>query len=191
MRLRLAGLLVLTLQAASCAEPPTKEHDQAEGAISAARAAEAHIYAPEAMQAAEAALRQYDDAVALGDYRQALGHAITARDQAHEAAKQASNEKAAARSRAEKLIVELEGLIKTAGARLAGSAGPRPSAQAAERLRAALRGAPQALQEARSLAANQSFRAAVDRLAPIVEAFRKNLAPPEATAGRRGRQRGA
>ena len=69
--------------------------------MAAARAADAAIYAPEGLQAAEAALQKYDEAVAQRDYRQALNLAIEARDKAYEAAKQAGDAKAAARSQAE------------------------------------------------------------------------------------------
>lgn len=184
---RLASVLVGALLLTSCSEPPTKERDQAEGALAAARAADAAIYAPSTLAAAEAALKKYADAVAEHDYRQALGHAIDARDLAYEAAKQASNEKAATRSRAEKLIVELEALMRTANTRLLGIQGPRPAAQAADRLRNALRNAPKILQEARELMGRQDFRGAADRLLPVAEAFRRDLGLPDPGAGRRGR----
>lgn len=184
---RLACVLTGALLLTSCSEPPTKERDQAEGALTAARAADAATYAPTALQAAEASLKKYDDAVAQRDYRQALGHAIDARDLAYEAVKQASNEKAAARSLAEKLINEADTLMRTANGRLLGIAPPRPSAQAAERLRNALRTAPKTLQEARALVVKQEFRAAIERVTPVVEEFRRDLGLTDAGAGRRGR----
>jgi hypothetical protein len=187
---RLACVLIGALLLTSCSSPPTKEREQAESALTAARAAEAALYAPAALQAADAALKKYDDAVAQRDYRQALGHAIDARDLAFDAAKQAGVEKTAARSSAEKLILEVESQMKAANARLIGLSGPRPSAQAAERLRASLRTAPKALQEARAMMLRQDFRGAAAHVTPLAEAFRRDLGPPESSPGRRGRRSG-
>ncbi len=173
--------------AGACAEPPTKERHQADGALAAARAAEAATYAPAPFQAAEEALQHYDEAVARGDYRLALNYAIDARDRAFEAAKQASNGKAAARSQAERLATELEVLLKRAEARLAGSAGPRPSAPSAERLRAVTKSGPGLLQEARTRLGKQDYRGTITLLTPPVETLRRELASPPAAPTRRGR----
>ena len=172
---------------AGCAEPPAKEHQQAEAAIASARAADAAIYAPDGLQAAEAALQKYDEAVAQRDYRQALNFALDARDRAYEAAKQAGEAKTAARTQAGKLADEVDALSKLATARLAGTSGPRPSPQAAERLRAALKTAGTALQEARTLIDRQDFRGAVVRLTPAAEALRRDLPQASPAPGRRGR----
>ena len=88
----------------ACSEPPHKEHQQAETAVASARAADAAIYAPEGLQAAEAALLKYDESVAQRDYRQALNLAIEARDKAYEAAQQAGEAKNSARNEANRLI---------------------------------------------------------------------------------------
>jgi hypothetical protein len=79
--------------------------------------------------------------------------------------------------------------MKTANARLTGTGapGPRLSSQAAERLRAALRSAPVALQEARARIDQQDYRGAVLRLTPVIEAFQRELSASDAAAGRRGR----
>jgi hypothetical protein len=180
------SLLIALALAAACSEPPDKERHQAEGALSAARAADAATYAPTELQAAEAALQKYDDAVAQRDYRQALNYALTAQDHAYQAAKTASNEKAAARSRAEKLIADLERLSGIASARVAGTTGPRPTAASAERLRALLKAAPHALQEAGTLVQRQDFRGAALRLTTVVEGFQRELG--DADTGRRGRE---
>jgi hypothetical protein len=171
----------------SCSEPPIKERHQAEGALAAARAADAAIYAPEPLQAAEAALVKYDEAVARRDYRQALSFAIDARDRAYEAAKLASNEKAAARSRAEKLTADVEALVKVANARLAGTTGPKLAPAAADRVRTTLRNATSVLQETRALVLRQDYRGAALRLSPIADEFRRELGVNEPAAGRRGR----
>jgi hypothetical protein len=157
----------------ACAEPPTKERHQADGALAAARAAEAAVYAPVPFQAAEQALKHYDDAVKGGDYRLALNYAIDARDRAYEAAKLAGNEKAAARSQAERLATEFELLLKRAEARLAGTAGPRPTGQTAERLRGTVRSAPGLLQEARTRLGKQDYRGTIKLLTQPVEMLRR------------------
>jgi hypothetical protein len=183
---RLAGAVVIAACIAACSEPPLKERHQAEGALAAARAADAEIYAADQLRAAEAALEKYDSAVAQHDYRQALNYALDARDRAYDAAKEAGNEKAALRSQAELLLSDLESLTKTGNARLAGTAGARPTGAAAERLRSALHAAPAALQEARSLLEHRDYRGAVNRLTPVVAAFRRELEPAGGPA-RRGR----
>jgi len=85
----------------ACAAPPDKELHQAEGAIAAAKTADAERYAPDELRAAETALHNYDAAVAARDYRQALRLAMDAQVSASEAAKRAGDEKALARSHAE------------------------------------------------------------------------------------------
>ena len=152
--------------------------------MASARAAEAAIYSPEGLQAAEAALQKYDESVAQRDYRQALNLAIEARDKAYDAAKQASDAKTAAKNQADRLIAEIDSLTATANARLAGTATPRPNAQAADRMRAAVKAAATAVQEARSLIERQDYRGAILRLTPAAEALRREVPP---NPGRRGR----
>jgi hypothetical protein len=183
---RFASVLLLTALTLACSEPPTKEFHQAQGAVAAARAADAAVYAADQLKAAEDALQKYDAAVAQHDYRAALSDALDARDRAYAAAKQASDEKAAARGHAETLVAQLDSLTKTARARLSGTAGPRLSSQAAQRLRDALRTASPALQEARSRLDKQDYRSAIAGLEPIVQTLQRELQPP-ATGRRRGR----
>ena len=187
MSRRLVVALVITLFVAACSDPPVKERNQAEGALAAARAADAGTYAPDELKASEDALRKYDDAVAQRDYRQALNAALDARDRAYEAAKQASNAKAAARSESERLLADLGTLTNAANSRLAGASGPRPVGPAADRLRAALRVAGPALQEARTLVDAKDYRGAIGKLTPAVDALRKEMPPADATGRRRGR----
>jgi hypothetical protein len=180
-----AGLIVLALCGA-CAEPPTKERHQADGAVAAAKAADAATYAPASLQAAEDALRRYDEAVAQGDYRLALNYAIDARDRAFEAAKQASNDKAAARSQAERLATEFEVLLKRADARVA-SAGPKAGGPSVERLRPIAKSGPALLQEARALLGKQDYRGTIKLLTPPVEVLRKEFPAASSAPTRRGR----
>lgn len=187
---RLALASVVVLLTCACSEPPTKERQQAEAGLVAARAAEAATYAPADLQAAEAALQKYDEAVAQRDYRQALNLAQEARDRAYDATTHATSEKTAARGLAEKLVAELDALSKAASARLAGAGppGPRLTSQAAERLRAALRAAPGVLQEARALLDQRDYRGATLRLTPAVEALRREIPVSETAPARRGRR---
>jgi hypothetical protein len=179
-------LIVAALAAATVhwSTPPDKERHQAEGALAAARAADAGIYAPAELKAAEAALAQYDAAVAARDYRQALGLALAARDGAYDAVRRASNEKAAARGQATELVTELETLTKAAQARLGGASGPRPTGAAAERLRAALRPAASALQEARTRLDRQDYRGTIASVRPVLDLLRKAMPGNAAPATR-------
>ena len=183
MRAR-AVLWVVLLLASACSDPPTKERDRAEGALAAARAADAAIYAPEEMNAAIAALQKYDAAVAQRDYRLALSLALDAFNGANDAAKRAGNEKAAARSRAEALAAELDALLKTAAARLAGTAMPRLTGPTADRVRQHLPTATAALQEARTRIGASDYRGAAALIAPIVEQFRADLGGGTIAGGR-------
>ncbi len=183
---RFALAAVVLAFAAGCSEPPTKEHEQAEAAVAAARAANAATYAPDDLQAAEADLLKYDEAVAQRDYRQALNLAIEARDRAYEAARTATTARDAAEAQATRLADEVDRLLKTAASRLDGTATPRVTGTAAERLRASVRSATQALQEARTLIDRRDFRGAIVRLTPAVEALRREL-PSTSAPGRRGR----
>jgi cysteinyl-tRNA synthetase len=119
---RLAVLLCTTLLCAACSEPPSKEMNRAQGAVDTAKAAGAEQYAPESFAAASAALKQSYDAVDQRDYRLALSQALDAFDRAQEAAKQAADGKAKARSDAETAInatsaalQRLEATVKEAG----------------------------------------------------------------------------
>jgi hypothetical protein len=97
----------------ACSAPPDQERHQAEGAIAAARAAGAATYAPQTLAIAESALDGYSAAVQQRDYREALRLALEARDTAFLATRAAGDEKAAQRSRAERLMAEAAPLINT------------------------------------------------------------------------------
>jgi hypothetical protein len=170
---------------AGCSNPPTKEHDQAVAALATARTADAAAYAPDELQAADAALAKYADAVAQRDYRQALSDAIDARDRAFEAARQAASLKAAARTQLQQAISDLDTALKAASARLALGSGAHLTVPAAERLRDAVRDATPALQEARTAFDLEKFRDGLGRLQPVADELRKASAPAE--PGRRGR----
>ena len=122
-RAYLACLLVVL--ATACTSPPNKEMDQAQGAIDAARAAGADRYAPTEFAAATTALKNATDAVAQGDYRLALNHAIDSREQAQNAARVAADTRAKVRGEVERSIAEVNALITQVNAWIASPAAAR------------------------------------------------------------------
>ena len=122
-RAYLACLLVVL--ATACTSPPNKEMDQAQGAIDAARAAGADRYAPTEFSAATTALKNATDAVAQGDYRLALNHAIDSREQAQNAARVAADTRAKVRGEVERSIAEVNALITQVNAWIASPAAAR------------------------------------------------------------------
>jgi chromosome segregation ATPase len=182
MRRRLACCFLIVLAAARCSGPPVKERQEAQTAVEAARSAGAATYDSEDLQAADASLKRYDDAVAQRDYRQALNEALEARERADEATKQANAAKAELRTQADKLTTQLQTLIKTANSRLAG---PGSRGTAAERLRSALRTANTALQDSRSRREAEDYRATVDALTRGVSALQRELPASEPPAVKR------
>lgn len=103
---------------AACAEPPSKEMNQAQGAIDAARAAGADQYAPTEFTAAVDGLKKSEEAAAQHDYRLALNYAIDSRSRAQEAAKGAVEARAKARGDAERAVAEANTLLGQAVDRL-------------------------------------------------------------------------
>jgi len=103
-RVLAALVFVLSLVTMACGDPPEKEMQQAQGAIDAARAAGADRYAQDEFAAAQTALQKAKDAVADRDYRLALNHALDSREQAQNAAKDAADHKAAARTDADRAV---------------------------------------------------------------------------------------
>jgi len=119
----LACLLIVL--ATACTSPPNKEMDQAQGAIDAARAAGADRYAPTEFAAATTALKNATDAVAQGDYRLALNHAIDSREQAQNAARVAADTRAKVRGDVERSMAEVKALITQVNAWIASPAATR------------------------------------------------------------------
>jgi hypothetical protein len=116
---------LLLVLAAACTSPPNKEMDQAQGAIDAARAAGADRYAPTEYAAATTALKDASDAVAQGDYRLALNHAIDSREQAQNAARVAADTRAKVRGDTERSLAEVNALMTQVNAWIASPAAAR------------------------------------------------------------------
>jgi hypothetical protein len=112
-----AWLGVLLLFTA-CATPPTREMDQAQGAIDAARAAGADRYATEQYNEAVTALENANTAVAQRDYRLALNHALDSRERAQNAAKEAGVQQGVLRSGAERRLGQVTAQLDLARRRL-------------------------------------------------------------------------
>jgi hypothetical protein len=184
---RLVCAVALVAAVVACSEPPTKERDQAQGAMEAARAAGAAVYAPAELKAAEEALAAYDAAVSQGDYRLALSQAIDARESAYAAARRAADEKARVRTEAEQLVAAVEQEIAAIEQRLTGKSGPRPGRPVATRLAATLKTSTPALQKARSQMATENYRDVIDVLTPIRKALAADAATPAPARGRAGR----
>jgi hypothetical protein len=147
---RLAGVLCALLLCTACSQPPQKEIDQAQGAIDAARAAGADRYAADTFTAATTALQQSHDAVAQRDYRLALSRAVDANERALQAAKEAADGKARARSQAEQSVTTAAASVQQLQARLKAADAARVPAKALAPARRVLADAEGALQEARA-----------------------------------------
>ncbi|MGH9161953.1 MAG: DUF4398 domain-containing protein [Vicinamibacteraceae bacterium] len=144
------AFLLATLLASACGEPPSKELHQAQGAIDAARAAGAAEYAPEALEAADDALKRAGDFANQRDYRQALSFALDARERARTAAAQAADAQARARGNAEKAVQALQTRLEHATGLLASAKDARLAARAVRPLAEAVGATEKVLQEARS-----------------------------------------
>jgi hypothetical protein len=152
----LAGAVAMT----ACAEPPTREISQAQGALDAARAAGAESYARTQFQAADAALKRAHDAVAERDYRQALSSALDAREQARTAAREAS----AARARAATdVALSIQATVRGIEAAHKRLAGPGVSRELRARVTPLLAELTGQLQEARSAVASGDYARATER----------------------------
>ena len=142
--------LITALLSAGGAEPPNKEMNQAQGAIETARAAGADRFAADELTAALDALKRSEEAVAAGDYRQALSHALDSRERAQNAAKMAVDGRADARGQAERAIAEVATLLATAKAQMKDPDVLRANERALKAPRSTIAAAEKMLQEARA-----------------------------------------
>ncbi len=149
MRL-LPALLCACLLCGACSAPPQKEIDQAQGAIDAARAAGAEQYATDEFTAATTALQQSQDAVQQRDYRLALSRALDARERAQDAAKQAADGKARARSEAEAGAAQIATALQQLRGRIAAAEAAKVPARDLTAARAAVTEVDASLQKARA-----------------------------------------
>jgi hypothetical protein len=186
--LRRAALLCVLALSAACSPPPQKEIDRAQGAIDAATAAGAKLYASAELTAATTALQQSHYAVDQRDDRLALTKALEASEHAQQAARQAADGKAEARSEVEKTmattstsLVQLRAIMKSEGARV-----PAPAMATARQVTATADGA---MQKARALLKSDQYLEAQDALKGVetrlTEAIRALNDAARPRAGRR------
>jgi hypothetical protein len=190
---RVVVAICMALVATACSEPPQKEIDRAQGAIDAARAAGAEQYASEPFAAAVTAMQETHDAVQQRDYRLALSRVTDANERALEAARQAANGKAKARSEAEASLAGLSRSIRQLDERLKVAESSRLTARETDAARRARKDADRAVQEARAAVANGDYlgaSAAMKGAAESIVAETRTLNDAiDAKAGRGGRRR--
>jgi hypothetical protein len=169
----------------ACGAPPNKEMDQAQGAIDAARAAGADRYATTEYAAATDALKNANDAVAVGDYRLALNYALESREQAQNAARGAADAKARVRGEVERGITEITALIAQARLRLAAAERARVARRLLQQPRAELAAAEAALQKTGEAVGAEDYLAARETLNGVKERVDAALAAINETMARR------
>ena len=191
MSLRLLpACIVVALFVVACAEPPNKEMDQAQGAIDAARAAGADRYASTEYTAATDALKRAQDAVAQGDYRQALNEALDSREHAQNAAREAAETRAQLRGEVERDMAQIAGLIAEANTRLAAASRTRASRRVIDAPRRELAAVNERVQKAGAAMKADDYltaRTALQGVKERIEGAMKALEAPAAQSSRRGR----
>jgi Domain of unknown function (DUF4398) len=170
-RVLLFSILLPASLLIACGEPPNKELHQAQGAIDAARAVGAAVYAPDELKGAVDALTRAQEAVAQRDYRLALNYALDSRERAQAAAKRAADERATARSDAERLLADTTAAIAVATVRLKAAEDADTPAQGTATLRAAIETARRATDDAGNALAKEDYLGARQRLQGVSRAI--------------------
>jgi flagellar hook-basal body complex protein FliE len=161
------------LFASACGEPPTREMDQAQGAIDAARAAGADRYATEEYQAAVDALKQAQDAVEQRDYRLALNHALDSRERAQNAAKETGDNKAIARGDAEHALSDVMAALNDAHTKLKAAETARVPSRTLAEPRQTIADGDTAVQKARALFKDGDYLSVIDMARPVAARLRE------------------
>jgi hypothetical protein len=186
----LCALFALCGAAAGCAEPPTKELDQAQAAIEVAVSAGAERFAATDLGAARTAMVQARDAVGQRDYKLALSHALTSRERAQVATRAANEARAVLKRETQAALADVLALQARAQ-RLIAAAPPGAARVRARRARTAHARLTASVQEARAAveagddvtasAALAGLKTELERLVAEIEG------PPPAQSSRRGR----
>ena len=186
-----AVIVAASLTLASCGDdPPDKEIQQAQAALDSAKAAGASEYAPAEFAGAEDALKRARDAVAERDYRLALTSAIDSRERAQSAAAQAAEQKATARTDAERLMASTLLALSQARAKLKAAESSRAPAKGVRAAQAALEQADTTVQEAGAAFQRGDYfvvRKTLDGLIARLSGISRDLEPPPAGSPRRRR----
>jgi hypothetical protein len=190
LRRRAVALLLLAspvLVFACGDDPPTKEIQQAQSAIEAARIAGANDYAHDELAAAELALKNARDAVEQRDYRLALTSAVDSRERARTAETEAADQKVVVRRDAEHLLAEVTAALAQAHAHLSNAAAARPPRPAAGPRRV-VSDVEESVQEARAAFARGEYLTALKVLKDAnarLAGAEHTLDPPAQAAPRR------
>jgi len=171
--LRVFIVVTSLLFVSACAEPPSKEMHQAQGAIDAAKAAGAEEYAADELKGAVDALAQADVAVTARDYRLALSNALDGR--------------ARARGNAERALAEASAAVDRAAARLKASDIPKLPRRTVSAVESQVTTARKTLQEARAALEGESYaqvRRTAESISAEINAAIASLDGPNAAAGR-------
>src|SRR5687767_8113648 len=184
-----AALLCSLSLLVACATPPTREMDQAQGSIDAARAAGADRYATEQYDAAVKALQNAEDAVAQRDYRLALNHALDSRDRAQRAAKEAATQQAVQRSAAERRLGQVTASLDQAKQRLKMAESARLPRRALAAARAAIDEAEASLQKAGTGIQQDNYKMSQEQLAESAKNLEAAMAEIDTAMKTRPRRR--
>lgn len=181
--LRAVAIVISLLLVGACAEPPSKEMHQAQGAIDAATAAGAGDYAADELKSAVDALAQADVAVGARDYRLALGLALDSRERAQNAAKSAVDARAKARGDAERGLAEAAALVDRAEAELKQPEALKRSRRAIAAIGESVVHARTTLQEARAALEREEYERVREMSNALSVTFKAaiaelNAAPP-------------
>jgi hypothetical protein len=191
-----ASLVLCTWIAAACfssacAEPPSKEMAQAQGAIDAARAVGAERYAAQEFSAATTALAQSNEAVTQRDYRLALNHALESREHAQNAAREAADARARIRGEVERSMAEITALLAQANNAVSDAEAARAPRTAVRDARQVLAQVHSAVQKAGAAMKADDYLAAEPLLEGVKDQVEKAIANlEEARPGRRRRSPG-
>ena len=172
-----------------CATPPTREMDQAQGSIDAARAAGADRYATEQYDAAVKALQSAQEAVAQRDYRLALNYALDGRDRAQRAAKEAATQQAILRSASERRLGEVTASLDQAKQQLNAAEGARVPRRSLAAARTAIAGAEASLQKAGTSIQESNYSVSQEQLAESARNLQSAMAEIETAQKGRGKSR--
>jgi hypothetical protein len=189
MRRLAAWLLAALCVLPACAEPPTKELNQAQGALDAARAAGAEQYAPAEYRTAADSLKAANDAVSQRDYRLALNNALESRERAQNAARQAAETRAQVRGDVERSMAEVAALLAQANERVTTAAKSRGSRRNVREAQQLLAGVNADVQKAGAAMKAEDYLAAQPALSGIKERIQQVLSLIDQPAGAQSSRR--
>ena len=185
-----AACVCAALLLTACGAPPNKEMDQAQGAIDAARAAGADLYASAEYTAATDALKRSQDAAAQRDFRLALNEALSSREHAQNAAREGADTKAQLRAEVERDMAQIAALIAEANTRLAAATRARVARRVVDGPRQELAAVDESVQKVGAAVKADDYLSAKTALQGVKERITRAmsaLGPPAAQSSRRAR----